>query len=101
MKKNVNITKRSHAFKGYAKTIYSTFYSNSKGETIPNESDIDDVFELNYSTTISNIQKSLGKGSCWITDSFTVHDINISKYYSIAGTSYINLPKELDLPKIV
>ena len=43
------------------KTAYSTFYLNSRVETVNNESDIDDVFESTYST-ISNIQKSLGKG---------------------------------------
>ena len=43
----------------YDKTLYSTFYSNSKAETIINESDIDDVFESIYSTIISNLQKSL------------------------------------------
>ena len=45
------------------KTKYDTFYLNSKGETIINESDINDVFESIYTTIISNIQKSLGKGS--------------------------------------
>ena len=30
---------------------------------IINESDIDNVFESIYATTITNIQKSLGKGS--------------------------------------
>ena len=39
------------------KTKYDTFYSHSKAETIINESDIDDVFKLNYITVISNIQK--------------------------------------------
>ena len=39
------------------KTIYDTFYSHSKAETIINESDIDGVFKLNYITVISNIQK--------------------------------------------
>ena len=38
------------------KTLYSTFYSNSKVETIINESDIDDVFESIYNTIISKIQ---------------------------------------------
>ena len=37
------------------KTKYDTFYSHSKTKTIINESDIDDVFELIYTTTISNI----------------------------------------------
>ena len=36
----------------------STFYSNSKAETIINESDIDDVFESIYSTIISNRKKN-------------------------------------------
>ena len=50
------------------KTNYPTFYSNSKVEIIINGSDIDDVLESVYTTVISNIQKSLGKGSCWIID---------------------------------
>ena len=37
------------------KTKYDNFYSNSKTETIINESDIDDVFEWIYLTIISNI----------------------------------------------
>ena len=45
------------------KTNYDNFYSSSKAEIIVNESDIDDVFESIYSTIISNIEKSLGKGS--------------------------------------
>ena len=47
---------------------YSTFYSNSKVETINNESDINDIFESIYTTIISNMQKSIGKSSGWITD---------------------------------
>ena len=81
------------------KTLYGTFYSNLKPETIANESDIDDVFESIYTTIISNIQKSLGEGSGWIIDSLIDHSINISKYKPLAGSSYIKLPKELDHPK--
>ena len=44
------------------KTKYDTFYLKSKAEAIINENDIDDVFESVYTTIISNIQKSLGKG---------------------------------------
>ena len=63
------------------KTKYGTFYSNSKAEIIINESDIDDIFESVYTTIISNIQKSLGKGSGWIIDSVIDHNICISKYW--------------------
>ena len=45
------------------KTKYDTFYSHSKAETSINENDIDNVFKTIYTTTISNIQKCLRKGS--------------------------------------
>ena len=73
----------------------STFYSNSKAEIIINESGINDVFESICSTIISNMQKSLGKGSSWIIDTVIGHDINISKYNSLTGNCYIKLLKEL------
>ena len=39
------------------KIKYDTFFSNSKAETIINESYIHDVIESIYTTIISNIQK--------------------------------------------
>ena len=81
------------------KTLYSTFYLNSKAEKIINESDIDDVFGSTYSTVIPNIQKSLGQGSSRIFDSVIDHNINTSKYNSLTGSSYIELPKKLDHPR--
>ena len=81
------------------KTKYDNFYSSSIAEIIINESDTDDVFESIYSKIISNIQKSLGKGSGWITDSVIDHTISISRYNPLTGTSYIKLPKELDHPR--
>ena len=63
------------------KIKYDTFYSNSKAEVIINDSGIDDVFELLYTTIIPNIQKSVGKGSGWILDSVIDHTISISKYF--------------------
>ena len=78
------------------KTNYGALYSHSKAETIINESDIDDVFESIYTIIISSIQKSLGKGSGWVIDSVIEHNISISKYNPLAGSSYIKLPKELD-----
>ena len=67
------------------KTKYDTFYSHSKAETIISESDIDYVLESVYTTIISNIQKSLGKGSGWIIDSVIEPNISISKYNPLAG----------------
>ena len=85
----------------YDETKYTTFYSNSKTETIINKSDVGDIFESIYTTIISNIQKYLAKGSGWITDSAVDHVINISKFNDSnkADISYIKLPKELNHSK--
>ena len=78
---------------GKDKTKFDNFYSSSKAELIINESDIDNVFEPLYSTIISNIQNSLGKGSGRIIYSVIDHTISISKYNPLAGSSDIKLPK--------
>ena len=39
-------------------------------------------------------KKNLGKGSGWIIDSVIMHNINISRYNPLAGSSYIKLAKE-------
>ena len=75
------------------KTKYDTLYSNSKAKIIFNKRNIDDVFPS------SNIQTSLGKDPGRITDSVLCHSIIISKYGHSAGSSYINLLKELDQPR--
>ena len=59
------------------KTKYHNFYPSSNAEIMINESDIDDVFQSIYTTIISNIQKSLGKGSGWIIDAIIEHNISI------------------------
>ena len=78
------------------KTKRGNFYSGSKAEIIINESDIDDVFRSIYTAVITNIQNSLGNSRGWIIDSIIDHTISISKYNSLAGSSYMKLPKELD-----
>ena len=49
------------------------FYSSSKAQIIIIESDIDDVLQSIYNKTITDIQKSSGKGSGWIVDSVINH----------------------------
>ena len=60
---------------------------------------MNNVFESIYSTIISNIQKSLGKGSGWIIYSVIDLTNSISKYNLLAGSSYIKLLKELNHPR--
>ena len=54
------------------------------------------MFKSIYTTIITNIQKSLGKDSGWITDSVIDHTVSILKYNPLARSSYIKLPKELN-----
>ena len=54
------------------------------------------MFQLICIIIIKNIQKYLGKGSGWIIDLVIDHSISISMYNSLAESSYIKLPKELD-----
>ena len=61
------------------KTKFDHFYLSSKVEIIINESDFDDVFQLIYTTIMTNVQKFLGKGSGGIIDSVIDHTISISK----------------------
>ena len=48
---------------------------------------------------LQNIQKSLGKSSCWIINSVIDHNISISKNNPLARSSYIKLANKLDHPK--
>ena len=66
------------------KTKLDNFCSSSKVEVISNENDINDVFQSIYMKFITNIQKSLWKGSGWIIDSVVDHTIGTSKYNPLA-----------------
>ena len=81
------------------KTKYDTFYSSSKEEITISEIDFDYVFQSIDTTITSNIQKFLGKDSGWIIYSVIDDTITISKYNPLAGSSYINLLKELGHPR--
>ena len=76
-------------------TKHDGLCSSSKAEIIINESDIDDVLQSIYATTITNIQKSLGKALRWIIDSVIDHTVSTLKYNPLAGSSFIKLAKEL------
>ena len=75
------------------KTLNSNFYSNSKAQTVINDTDIANIGSI-YSIVISNIQKSLGQDLGWIIDSVIDRNINISKHNPLVGSSYIKLPRK-------
>ena len=75
-----NISFSVEKVKSEDKAKYDTFFSISKAGIVINESDIDDVFQLIYTTVIQNMRKSLGKRSGLIIDSIIDNTISISKY---------------------
>ena len=57
------------------------------------------MFKSIYTTVTTNIQKSLGKGSGWITGSVIDYTISVLKYNTLAWRSYVKSPNELDHPR--
>ena len=45
------------------------------------------------------IWRHQAKGPGWTTDSVIKQNIDVSKYKTISGSSYIKLPKELNHPR--
>ena len=75
------------------RTKHDTFYKHSKTVAIITESEIDGVFQSIYTTIISNIKNSLGKGSGWIFDLVINRTSSISRCNSLAESSYIKFWK--------
>ena len=57
------------------------------------------MFQSIYTTVISKIEKSLGKGSGWIIDSVIDHNISIPNYNPLTGSSSVKLLEGLDHPR--
>ena len=77
-------------------TKYSTFYLNSKAETVIHRPDTDNVFESIYSKIKTKIWKYQAEGSGWTINSVIEQNINNSKYKLLNSSSYIKLPKQLN-----
>ena len=82
-------------FKNIENEKYKKVFSNSKAETIINESN--NTFKSIY---VTYLKKYIGKGSGWIINSFVSHSIKTSKYNPLSGSIYIKLSKKLDQEKV-
>ena len=79
-------------------TEYATVYFNSSIKTIINlnfEHSINRCFE----EILYKIDNWINEGSGWLIDSVNSEYVNISKYFPLLGSSYIEFPKELKHPK--
>ena len=72
-----------------------TAYFNSKAQTIINQTEINEALQLSQQLILKLIGNWLSEGSGWTILSIENHYLNIVKYEPLKGSSYIQLPQEL------
>ena len=75
--------------------IDKTAYFNSKAQTIINNLNITESLNLSEQQLLNFIALWVSEGSGWTIESIDNHYLNIVKYKPINGSSYIQLPLEL------
>ena len=81
------------------KIISKTAYFNSTPQTIINHVDITNSSQLSKQQILNKIAQWISEGSGWAVQLVDGHYINIVKHHPLKGTSYIQLPKELQNSK--
>ena len=74
-------------------------YFNSKPKTIINADDLTPFLDVNVEQIMEDIHKWISQGSAWLIKSINGHFINIIQYEPLAGSSFIQLPTELQHKK--
>ena len=92
----------------YAETLKVTFekissdviieksaYFNSTSQTIINQVGISESLKISSENIINKIAQWISEGSGWSVKEINNHYLNIAKYEPMKGSSYIQLPEEL------
>ena len=69
-------------------------FFKSNAREIINENDIETVISDAGNDLINKISEWISEGSGWVTKSVDKHEIDISKYKSLRGSSYLPLPEK-------
>ena len=88
----INIRLNITFSKQIEKVNVSFFKSNA--QEIINENVIETVISDAGNELINRISEWIVKGSMWVIKSVDKHEINISKYKPVRGSSYISLPEK-------
>ena len=70
-------------------------YFVSKPKTVMNVNDLLESLNTNVEEILDGISNMISEGSAWIVKSITGHYLNVTKYEPLTGSSYIELPSEL------
>ncbi|CAB4003992.1 Hypothetical predicted protein [Paramuricea clavata] len=84
---------------GNGKTKKDSVYFKSKTGTATNFEDIEKTAAFNQQTVLARIETFQNLGSNWIIMNIESHYINIAMYKPLAGSSYMELPKDISNSK--
>ena len=80
---------------GKCVSIYKTAFFNGKAKTITKANDIEPELSMSRQEIMNVIDKWVSEGSGWTINKIDNHYINITTYKPLNGSSYIELPIEL------
>ena len=89
----INIRLNITFLKQIEKVTVGFFKSNAR--EIINENDIETVISDAGNELINRISEWISEGSGWVIKSVDKHEIDISKYKPLRGSSYLPLPEKL------
>ena len=81
--------------KEVGETKKDSVYFKSKTGTVTNFEDIESTAAQNQQTILSRIETFQNLGSNWIIMNIESHYVNIAMYKPLAGSSYMELPKDI------
>ena len=79
-------------------SIYKTAFFNGKAKTITKAIDIEQELSMSRQEILNTIDKWVSEGSGWVINRIDSHYINVTTYQPLNGSSYIELPIELQNP---
>ena len=79
-------------------SIYKTVFFNGKAKTITKAIDIKHELSISRQEILNTIDKWVSEGSGWVIDKIDSHYINVTTFQPLNGSSYIELPIELQNP---
>ena len=79
-------------------SIYKTAFFNGKAKTITKANDIEPDLSMSRQEILNTIDKWVSERSGWVIDRIDGHYINVTTYKPLNGSSYIEIPIELQNP---
>ena len=76
-------------------------FFKSNARKIINENDIETVISDAGNELINRISEWISEGSGWVIKSVDKHEIDISKYKPLRGSSYLPLPEKINKQRLI